>query len=53
LEDELVSEFETESTDNDTDKQPTIVVAEGAFDSVAVHTESETEEWQSIKKLCL
>jgi Sec-independent protein translocase protein TatA len=41
-----------ESADNETDKEPTIVVAEGAFDSVAAHMETEAEEWQSIKKLC-
>ncbi|MDX8014815.1 hypothetical protein SK431_23530, partial [Escherichia coli] len=40
------------SNGNETDKEPTIVVAEGAFDSVAAHMETEAEEWQSIKNLC-
>ncbi|EIF6794417.1 hypothetical protein H5K36_004343, partial [Salmonella enterica] len=52
LEEELAEEPETESADNETDKEPTIIVAEGAFDSVAAHMETEAEEWQSIKKLC-
>ncbi|EBW3211064.1 hypothetical protein B0570_000814 [Salmonella enterica subsp. enterica serovar Benue] len=52
LEEEQAEEHELESADNETDKEPTIVVAEGAFDSVAAHMESEAEEWQSIKKLC-
>ncbi|MDN4917651.1 hypothetical protein QY008_24785 [Klebsiella pneumoniae] len=52
LEEKLAEGPETESTDNKTDKEPSIVVAEGAFGSVALHMESEAEEWQSIKKLC-
>lgn len=52
LEEKLAEGLETESADNKTDKEPSIVVAEGAFDSVALHMESEAEEWQSIKKLC-
>lgn len=52
LEEELAEVSKTELVANETDKEPTIVVAECAFDSVAVHMESEAEEWQSIKKLC-
>mgnify|MGYP001091484977 CR=1 FL=1 len=52
LEEELAEVSKTELVANETDKEPTIVVAEGAFDSVAAHMESEAEEWQSIKKLC-
>lgn len=52
LEEELTEVPETESADNETDKETTIIVAEGAFDSVAAHMETEAEEWQSIKKLC-
>lgn len=40
------------STGNETEEEPTIVVAEGAFDSLAAHMESEKAEWQYIKKLC-
>ncbi|EDW1374399.1 hypothetical protein ACO0LQ_003744 [Salmonella enterica] len=52
LEDKLTEVPETESDNNETDKETTIIVAEGAFDSVAAHMESEKAEWQSIKKLC-
>ncbi|EAB5769729.1 hypothetical protein LUS21_002918 [Salmonella enterica] len=52
LEEELTEVPETESVDNGIDKEPTIVVAEGAFDSATAHMETEAEEWQSIKKLC-
>lgn len=52
LEEELAEVSKTELVANETDKEPTIVVAEGAFDSVAAHMETEAEEWQSIKKLC-
>ncbi|EFM4895350.1 TPA: hypothetical protein H5V96_002011 [Escherichia coli] len=52
LEDELTEVPETESDDNETDKETTIIVADGAFDSVATHMETEVEEWQSIKRLC-
>ncbi len=52
LEEELTEVPETELADNETDKETTIIVAEGAFDSVAAHMETEAEEWQSIKKLC-
>nr|WP_224324849.1 hypothetical protein [Klebsiella oxytoca] len=52
LEEELAKVSKTELVANETDKEPTIVVAEGAFDSVAAHMESEAEEWQSVKKLC-
>ncbi|EBH9040592.1 TPA: hypothetical protein N2G15_003242 [Salmonella enterica] len=52
LEEELAEKPNAESIGNETEKEPTIVVAEGAFDSLAAHMESEKEEWQSIKKLC-
>lgn len=52
LEEELAEKPNADSTDNETDKEPSIVVAEGAFDSLADHMESEAKEWQSIKKLC-
>lgn len=52
LEEELAEEPETESADNETDKEPTIIVAEGAFDSVTAHMETEAKDWQSIKNLC-
>lgn len=52
LEEELTEVSKTELVANETDKEPTIVVAEGAFDSATVHMETEAEEWQSIKKLC-
>ena len=52
LEDELTEVPETESDNNETDEEPTIVVADGAFDSLAAHMESEKAEWQYIKKLC-
>ena len=49
LEEELAEVPKVDSNGNETDKEPTIVVAEGAFDSVAAHMETEAEEWQSIK----
>ncbi|ESG15720.1 hypothetical protein SEEOR701_10724, partial [Salmonella enterica subsp. enterica serovar Oranienburg str. 701] len=52
LEEELTEVSKTELVANETDKEPTIVVAEGAFDSATAHMETEAEEWQSIKKLC-
>ena len=52
LEEELAEVPKVDSNGNETDKEPTIVVAEGAFDSVAAHMETEAEEWQSIKNLC-
>lgn len=52
LEEELPEELETESADNETDKEPSIIVAEGAFDLVVAHMETEAKEWQSIKKSC-
>ncbi|MFK3695853.1 hypothetical protein [Serratia bockelmannii] len=52
LEEELAEKPNADSTDNETDKEPSIVVAEGVFDSLADHMESEAKEWQSIKKLC-
>lgn len=48
----LAEVSKTELVANETDKEPSIVVVEGAFDSVAAHMETEAEEWQSIKKLC-
>ncbi|EBF0147581.1 hypothetical protein DB399_23325, partial [Salmonella enterica] len=50
LEEERAENPNAESTGNETDEEPTIVVAEGAFDSLAAHMESEKAEWQSIKK---
>ncbi|EFK7895145.1 hypothetical protein G7646_004605 [Escherichia coli] len=52
LEEERAENPNAESTGNETDEESTIVVAEGAFDSLAAHMESEKAEWQSIKKLC-
>ncbi|EJI0294268.1 hypothetical protein NDZ59_000745 [Salmonella enterica] len=52
LEEERAENPNAESTGHETDEEPTIVVAEGAFDSLAAHMESEKAEWQSIKKLC-
>ncbi|EBF4879038.1 hypothetical protein A0Q37_21255 [Salmonella enterica] len=52
LEEERAENPNAESTGNETEEEPTIVVAEGAFDSLAAHMESEKAEWQSIKKLC-
>ena len=52
LEEELSEVSKTGLVANETDEEPTIIVAEGAFDSVAAHMEFEKEEWQSIKKLC-
>ena len=52
LEEERTEVSKTALVANETDKEPTIAVAEGAFDSVAAHMETEAEEWQSIKKLC-
>lgn len=52
LEEERAENPNAESTGNDTEEEPTIVVAEGAFDSLAAHMESEKAEWQYIKKLC-
>ncbi|EDB8678756.1 hypothetical protein BCO68_22625, partial [Salmonella enterica subsp. enterica serovar Enteritidis] len=49
LEEERAENPNAESTGNETDEEPTIVVAEGAFDSLAAHMESEKAEWQSIK----
>ncbi|HAW6707644.1 TPA: hypothetical protein JKC48_004695, partial [Salmonella enterica subsp. enterica serovar Enteritidis] len=48
LEEERAENPNAESTGNETDEEPTIVVAEGAFDSLAAHMESEKAEWQSI-----
>ncbi|EFO1693882.1 hypothetical protein DVI72_06940 [Escherichia coli] len=52
LEEERAENPNAESTGNETEEEPTIVVAEGAFDSLAAHMESENAEWQYIKKLC-
>ncbi|EFA3983746.1 TPA: hypothetical protein ACWQUH_003861 [Escherichia coli] len=52
LEEERDENPNAESTGNETEEEPTIVVADGAFDSLAAHMESEKAEWQSIKKLC-
>lgn len=45
LEEERAENPNAESTGNETDEEPTIVVAEGAFDSLAAHMESEKAEW--------
>ncbi|MET5962472.1 hypothetical protein WIA93_16545 [Citrobacter amalonaticus] len=52
LEEELAEKTNEVSTGSETEEEPTIVVADGAFDSLAAHMESEKAEWQSIKKLC-
>lgn len=52
LEQERAEKSNEVPTGNETDEEPTIVVADGAFDSLAAHMESEKAEWQSIKKLC-
>lgn len=52
LEEELAEVPKAEPAANESEKEPTIVVAEGAFDSVAAHMETEAKEWQSIKRLC-
>ncbi|HAY5108373.1 TPA: hypothetical protein J0A27_003512 [Escherichia coli] len=52
LEEERAENTNTESIGNETEEEPTIVVADGAFDSLVAHMESEKAEWQSIKKLC-
>ncbi|EBC6549763.1 hypothetical protein H7G60_003436, partial [Salmonella enterica] len=44
LEEERAENPNAESTGNETDEEPTIVVAEGAFDSLAAHMESEKAE---------
>ena len=52
LKDELTEEPAVVTDDNESDKEPAIVIAEGAFDSVTTQMESETEEWRAIKNLC-
>lgn len=52
LEEELAEKPNADSTGDETDKEHTIVVVEGAFDSLTTHMESEAEQWQSIKRLC-
>ncbi|EAU0298374.1 hypothetical protein A6858_26590 [Salmonella enterica] len=52
LEEELAEKPNEVSTGNETEEEPTIVVADSALDSLAAHMESEKAEWQSIKKLC-
>lgn len=46
LEEERAENPNAESTGNETDEESTIVVAEGAFDSLAAHMESEKAEWR-------
>lgn len=52
LEYELTKESDVGMVDNKSDNEPAIIIAEGAFDSVTTHIESETEEWHSIKNVC-
>ncbi|TLV15681.1 hypothetical protein FE839_14850 [Klebsiella indica] len=52
LESEVSKETESNLTDGGEDKQLKIEVADGAFDSLITHMESETENWQLIKKRC-
>ncbi|MDU1572814.1 MAG: hypothetical protein E6868_06130 [Pantoea sp.] len=52
LKDELSDEHDVVTADKESDKEPAIIIAEGAFDSVTTHMESETEEWHAIKNLC-
>ena len=52
LENELSEEAESTRADSEEEKPLKIEVAEGAFDSLVTHAESETENWQRIKKQC-
>lgn len=52
LEGEASKETESNLTDAGKDKPLKIEVADGAFDSLITHMESETENWQLIKKQC-
>lgn len=52
LENRVSKETESNLTDGGEDKPLKIEVADGAFDSLITHMESETENWQLIKKQC-
>jgi hypothetical protein len=52
LENEMSKEVESNLSNSGEDKQLKIEVADGAFDSLVTYMESETENWQLIKKQC-
>ncbi|HEX4500133.1 MAG TPA: hypothetical protein VH187_03035 [Scandinavium sp.] len=52
LENEVSKETEPNLADGEEEKPLKIEVADGAFDSLISHMESETENWQLIKKQC-
>ncbi|MDC9623703.1 hypothetical protein PSI22_19210 [Xenorhabdus sp. XENO-7] len=52
LKEELAKEPESNPTDNEEEKALKIEVAEGAFDSVITHMESEAKYWKLIKEQC-
>ncbi|CNI44367.1 Uncharacterised protein [Yersinia massiliensis] len=52
LENEVSKGTEPNLADSGEDKQLKIEVADGAFDSLITHMDSETENWQLIKKQC-
>lgn len=52
LENEVLETVESNLADSEEDKPLKVEVAEGAFDSLITHMESETENWQRIKKQC-
>lgn len=52
LENEVLEEAESNLADSEEDKPLKVEVAKGAFDSLITHMESETENWQLIKKQC-
>lgn len=52
LENETSKETESDLTDSDEEKPLKVEVAEGAFDSLITHMESETGNWQLIKERC-
>lgn len=49
---EVLKEVESNLADSGDGKPLKIEVADGAFDSLITHMESETENWQLIKKQC-
>lgn len=52
LENKASKETESDLTGSKEEKPLKIEVADGAFDSLVTHMESETENWQLIKKQC-
>ncbi|HHT8225535.1 MULTISPECIES: hypothetical protein [Citrobacter] len=52
LENEVLEKAEPNLADSGEDKPLKVEVVEGAFDSLITHMESETENWQLIKKQC-